>query len=63
MVIHHIAADQWSLAVIGNELGALYGAEMSGVDAGLVPLEVDYVDFAVWQRQLMDGDELAIQLD
>ena len=58
--MHHIAGDGWSSGVLTRELAALYDAAMedqalSGAAlcaaAGLVPLEVQYVDFAHWQRE------------
>ncbi len=63
LVVHHIAADQWSLDVIGRDLAALYAAETSGVPSGLAPLPFDYVDFAAGQREWLQGPELETQLD
>ncbi len=50
--LHHIVADGWSLDLFNRELGALYGG------ASLPPLSLQYADFALWQRQLLDGEEL-----
>ncbi|WP_103349446.1 non-ribosomal peptide synthetase [Amycolatopsis sp. CA-128772] len=53
VVVHHIAADGWSVAILADELGAAY--------AGRPPLEavVQYGDFAHWQRNRLSGPALA----
>jgi amino acid adenylation domain-containing protein len=53
LVIHHIVVDFWSLAVILNELGVLYPAEMAGRPAALPPLELQYTDFVRWQTEML----------
>jgi amino acid adenylation domain-containing protein len=58
-VVHHIVADGGSLEVLIRELTVLYGALSRGVPARLPDLPVQYRDFAVWQRQLLQGDALA----
>ena len=52
LAAHHIVTDFWSLALIGQQLGALYGAE-----EGLVadPLRLDYSAFVGWQRCQVEG--------
>jgi amino acid adenylation domain-containing protein len=58
-VVHHIVADGWSLDVLIRELTVLYTALSQGTQAGLPDLPVQYRDFAVWQRQLLEGGALA----
>ena len=53
LVIHHIVVDFWSLAVILNELGALYSAEKAGRPASLPLLELQYPDFVQWQADML----------
>ena len=53
--IHHIASDAWSLEVLKRELAALYGAFATGQPSPLEPLEVQYSDYAAWQRELLKG--------
>lgn len=57
VVMHHIACDGWSLSVLVRELAALYAG------AQLPALQIQYSDYAHWQRQWLSGGELARQLD
>jgi amino acid adenylation domain-containing protein len=53
VVLHHIIADGWSVAVVVRELGALYQAQVEGREAQLPELAVQYGDYARWQRQAL----------
>jgi amino acid adenylation domain-containing protein len=55
---HHIVSDGWSQAVFNRELIELYAAAREGREAALPPLEVQYADFAVWQRRWLDAGAL-----
>ena len=57
VLIHHIAGDGWSLGVFIRELSAHYQAINSGTSS-LLPLSIQYADFAVWQRQWLTGQVL-----
>jgi amino acid adenylation domain-containing protein len=50
LVIHHIAADAWSLGIVTRELAALYQAAVSGVPARLPLPALHYADYAASQR-------------
>ena len=50
LVMHHIASDGWSVAVLLNELTELYGAYVQGTDEPLPELPIQYADYAAWQR-------------
>ena len=62
LVVHHVAADGWSLGVLFRELGALYAAFARGEPSPLPPLPVRYADFAAWQRAWLSGDAMDAQL-
>ncbi|NEQ30350.1 MAG: amino acid adenylation domain-containing protein [Leptolyngbya sp. SIO4C5] len=62
LTIHHIISDGWSMQVLFQELAALYGAFSRGQPSPLAPLPVQYADFAVWQRQQLQGALLDQQL-
>src|SRR5690606_34942183 len=55
---HHIISDGWSLGVMVQEIQALYLAFSTGRASPLPPLPIQYADFAVWQRQWLQGDTL-----
>ncbi|HEY2292056.1 MAG TPA: amino acid adenylation domain-containing protein, partial [Thermoanaerobaculia bacterium] len=61
-VCHHVAFDGWSVVVLQRELGALYGAFAAGRPSPLPEPEVQYADFAVWQRRWLSGEVVAAQL-
>ncbi|HEX7446278.1 MAG TPA: non-ribosomal peptide synthase/polyketide synthase [Pirellulales bacterium] len=63
LVLHHIVADGWSLGILVGELAALYQARCRGGTAELAPLSVRYADYAVWQRQALDGGALESDLE
>ncbi|WP_407160403.1 amino acid adenylation domain-containing protein [Bradyrhizobium sp. STM 3557] len=52
--LHHISGDQWSMAVIGRELAALYNAIGKGEPLPLKPLHLHYRDYARWQRRYLE---------
>ncbi|MBT3288510.1 MAG: amino acid adenylation domain-containing protein, partial [Victivallales bacterium] len=56
--IHHIAFDGWSMGALGREILALYPAFLAGRPSPLPELPIQYADFAVWQRQLMQSERL-----
>jgi|SRR5579872_14272 len=61
LVVHHIVIDFWSLAILLDELSALYPAERAGVKAPLPPLNLQYTDYVRWQAEMLaspEGDRL-----
>jgi len=60
--LHHISADGWSIGVLVRELGSLYEAFSSGRPSSLAELPIQYADFAVWQREWLQGEVLETQL-
>ena len=62
LTLHHIIADGWSMEVLLRELGLLYRAHLTGADPALPALPIQYGDFAVWQRQWLQGAVLERQL-
>jgi amino acid adenylation domain-containing protein len=57
LVAHHIVVDFWSLAILVNELGALYAAERQGKTANLLPIPKSYSDYVRWQTRMLEGPE------
>jgi amino acid adenylation domain-containing protein len=62
-VEHHFVHDGWSFGVFLRELAALYSAFTQGQPSPLEPLELQFADYAVWQRRWMQSPEAARQLD
>ncbi|WNG46585.1 amino acid adenylation domain-containing protein [Archangium minus] len=62
LVMHHIACDVWSLDLLLRELETLYRAFSSGTEPALLPLPVQYADYATWQREWLKGEVLEEQL-
>ncbi len=62
LAMHHIISDGWSMGVLKRELSALYNAYVAGEDSPLEELPIQYADYAVWQREWLQGEELEAQL-
>lgn len=63
LALHHIVSDGWSMEVLIRELAILYDAHRRGQPPALPPLPIQYADFAVWQRQFLQGNVLEQQLN
>jgi Condensation domain/AMP-binding enzyme/AMP-binding enzyme C-terminal domain/Phosphopantetheine attachment site len=62
MTMHHIVSDGWSLGILIREVATLYTAYREGRSNPLPALPIQYADYAVWQRQWLQGEVLARQL-
>lgn len=56
LCMHHIVSDGWSMGVLVEELAALYKAYSQGEPDPLMPLPIQYTDFAIWQREWLQAD-------
>jgi amino acid adenylation domain-containing protein len=62
MNVHHIVTDGWSSNVMVTEIAAVYDALLSGKPSPLPELLIQYPDFAVWQRNYLQGEVLDKQV-
>jgi hypothetical protein len=62
LTLHHIVSDGWSMAVLYRELSILYRAFINCEPSPLAGLPIQYADYAVWQREYLEGEVLESQL-
>lgn len=61
--MHHIISDAWSMEVLVKELTVLYMAFSAAMPSPLPALDIQYADYAGWQRKQMESDQLQKQLN
>ena len=62
LTMHHIVSDGWSMEILTREVSTLYAAYASGQESPLAELPIQYADYAVWQREWLQGEVLEEQL-
>src|SRR5262249_25565081 len=62
LTMHHIVSDRWSLGLAAEDLAEHYRAIRDHRLAQLPELKIQYADFAVWQRQTLQGQLLHEQI-
>lgn len=57
--MHHIISDGWSLEILKQEFQQLFDANRTGLEPALVPMELQYKDYAAWQNRILaDGAQM-----
>jgi amino acid adenylation domain-containing protein len=56
LTTHHAVSDAWSLGILTRELWTHYEAFSAGKPSPLQPLELQYSDYALWQREWLQGE-------
>ena len=62
LTLHHIITDGWSNGILLKEIGRYYEAALKSEEPMLAPLPLQYADYALWQRDYLQGEVLAKQL-
>lgn len=62
LLAHHIVVDGWSLSVLLDEMASLYRGYGDDNREALPRPEIQYADFAAWQRGWLAGGESERQL-
>ena len=62
VTMHHIVSDGWSGRVMMREFSKLYGAYVAGEEPTLPQLQIQYADYAVWQRKRLEAAVLEEQI-
>lgn len=63
LAVHHIVCDGWSFGIIVHDLALMYRARATGTPADLQPTAIDYIDYALWQRDQEQSPERSLDLD
>jgi amino acid adenylation domain-containing protein len=63
VTMHHIASDGWSNSITVKELIEYYEASTQSREAVLPPINIQFADYAIWQRKYIDGDVLNQKLN
>ncbi|MDT5041121.1 MAG: hypothetical protein QOE51_2106 [Actinoplanes sp.] len=56
--VHHTVFDGWSFGVFLRELSAGYRARTTAASADLPELPIQFADYALWERQQLQGENL-----
>lgn len=59
-VMHHIISDGWSMGILIKELLLLYNANKKGEINSLLPLNIQYKDYAEWQQKQLSDESFLV---
>ncbi|TCS39449.1 amino acid adenylation domain-containing protein [Paucimonas lemoignei] len=62
ILLHHTMADGWSLDILIRDLSEIYNAIVAGQSNPLSPLPVQYGDYALWQKNVLEGEHFEKQV-
>ena len=56
--LHHIISDGWSMGILMKEVFRTYEALTEGKSPDLIPLRIQYKEYAAWHNQRLQSQEL-----
>ncbi|MCU7501408.1 MAG: AMP-binding protein, partial [Ignavibacteria bacterium] len=62
VILHHIITDEWSSGIMLREIALMYNALLLNTKPSLPELNIQYTDYAFWQREYLRGENLERQL-
>ncbi|WP_207842218.1 non-ribosomal peptide synthetase [Williamsia soli] len=63
ILVHHMVIDHWSFGVLLSDLGIAYRHRLAhGTGPDWVQHPIEYADYALWQRDLFDGDGASVEV-
>ncbi|MGC4904075.1 condensation domain-containing protein, partial [Micromonospora echinospora] len=57
LLMHHIVGDGWSMPRLTRDLATAYQLRRDGRAPAWPALPVSYVDFTLWQREVLGSEE------
>jgi amino acid adenylation domain-containing protein len=61
VTMHHIISDHWSMQLFREELIEIYGAEAQGCQSSLPQPKIQYGDYALWERHMLETGQFLDQ--
>jgi len=61
VTVHHIVADGWAVGLLAQEIGDIYDAYVRGLPSPLPDPDMQYADYAAWQRELLRSQNIQTQ--
>ena len=61
VTVHHIVADGWAVGLLAKEIGDIYDAFVRGLPSPLPDPEMQYADYTLWQREMLQSDTIQTQ--